>query len=371
MLNPKELRHDLHKHPELSLEEFRTTRVLKQNIEELLSEYNTKCRIQRPLKTGLLIDYRKSSSDKYTLLRADIDALPIREKTGAQFQSRNNNMHACGHDVHAAILYGTLEWVVKNQIDQNILFLFQPAEEESGGAKKIIESNLLASFQIEQAFALHVSNEYPVGTVAFRPNYLFSSSLEINIDFQGKSAHIAKADQGKNALLALAEFLHSCDQLVSNSPDKIVLGFGEAHSGTARNIIPDKALLKGTLRTSTMEKGNHYFDKIEKMLADLKNDCGVDYKLTKGSQYKEVYNSPELFAKAKYSLAKEFSFVNCETKMTAEDFGYFSDLYPSLMLWLGTNQGQKRGGLHTPYYLPGDEVIDKGIEVFQSLLHMD
>src|SRR6056297_1464724 len=112
MFSPIELRHDLHQHPELSLEEARTTRVIRKNIQNMFSAYSQNYSIHTPLDTGLLVDYNPVDLGEYTLLRADIDALPIKEKTAAKFKSVNDNMHACGHDVHAAILYGTLEYVL-------------------------------------------------------------------------------------------------------------------------------------------------------------------------------------------------------------------------------------------------------------------
>ena len=370
MLNPRELRHDLHQNPELSLEEFRTTEVIRKNIQNMFATYGKNYSILAPLETGLIIDYNPVDLGEYILLRADIDALPIKEKTAAKFKSKNDNMHACGHDVHTAILYGTLEYILKHDIQQNILFLFQPAEEESGGAKRIINSGILDRYKITRAHALHVNDEYDAGDVAFRPNVLFASSLEIDIEFTGKSTHVANTEQGKNALLALAQVLQSCDELSKNTSEKIILGFGVAHSGTARNIIPGKATLKGTLRTPSMNMAKDYFQSIENILQQVKESSGVDYHIQKGAQYKEVTNAPALYEKAKYALAHKFSFINCEMKMTAEDFGYFSDLYPSLMLWLGTRKHGEPTGLHSPYFLPDDDIIELGIEVYKVLLRL-
>ncbi|MCF7886210.1 MAG: amidohydrolase [Candidatus Marinimicrobia bacterium] len=368
MLSPRELRHDLHKHPELSLQEERTTRVIKENIELMLDKYGHSYKIQRPLKTGILLDYCPLDSKEYILLRADIDALPIQEKTGAKFQSINENMHACGHDIHTAILYATLRYVLKNQIQKNLIFLFQPAEEESGGAKKIIDSKILDEYDIKAAYALHINDEYSAGTIACRPNILFASSLELDVEFEGKASHIANADQGRNALTALSHFLHQTEKLIEKSSEKVLLGFGEAHSGTARNIIPETANLKGTLRTLSMDRANDYFKRIKDVLEQIKSKRGVDYTLQKGAQYKEVYNSPYLFNKAKYALIRDFSFIHCDMKMTAEDFGYFSALYPSLMIWLGSRTGDNVAGLHTPYFLPDDDIIETGLEINKRLL---
>ncbi|HMA62352.1 MAG TPA: amidohydrolase [bacterium] len=369
MLTPRELRHDLHQHPELSLHEHRTTRVIKNNVEELFKKFSCDFSLLQPLETGLIIDYNPVNSD-YILLRADIDALPIKEKSGAKFHSLNDNMHACGHDLHTAILYGVLQYVLKNQIQQNIIFLFQPAEEENGGAQKILDSGVLDKYNISEAFALHVTDEYKHGILASRPRVLFASSLELDIHFSGRSSHIAFPDQGRNALLALTNFLNQVDSIVGEKTNEAVLGFGQAKAGKARNIIARKAQLMGTLRTSTMEKADYYVKRLEDVLCTIQKSTGVDYELQKGAQYREVYNDPILFQKFRYSLPRNFSFIQCSMKMTAEDFGYFTEQYPAVMLWLGTRKGEHQAGLHNPKFCPSDDIIDTGIEVYKTLLNM-
>ena len=369
MLTPRELRHDLHQHPELSLQEHRTTRVLKKNIKSLCKHYNCECSFFQPLETGLIIDYNPVNSD-YILLRADIDALPIKEESGVKFHSLNDNMHACGHDLHTAILYGTLQYVLRNQFQKNIIFLFQPAEEENGGAQKILESGVLGNYNITRAFALHVTDEYKHGTLASRPRVLFASSLELDIHFSGRSSHIAFPEQGRNALLALTNFLNRVDSVLGDEPDEAVLGFGQATAGKARNIIARNAQLMGTLRTSTMERTDYYVKRLEDALSTIQKSTGVDYELQKGAQYREVYNDPLLFQKFRYSLPHNFSFIQCSMKMTAEDFGYFTEQYPAVMLWLGTRKGEHQAGLHNSKFCPSDDIIDTGIEVYKTLLNM-
>ena len=169
-LTPIELRHKLHQIPELMFKEFQTTSLLLDTINELPS-----INIHRPLETGLIVEYTVNDGD-YLLFRADIDALPIKEETGISFASTNQNMHACGHDVHSSILYGFLNYVVESKIDKNIIFIFQPAEEGGGGAEKIIASGILKQFNIKSAFALHVTDEYPAGTIASTSGVLFATA---------------------------------------------------------------------------------------------------------------------------------------------------------------------------------------------------
>jgi hypothetical protein len=149
--------------------EFETTKLLEENLSKLDG-----IKIHKPLETGLVAEY-KVNDGPYLLFRADIDALPIKEETGAEFASKNDCMHACGHDVHTSILYGFTEYVTKSKIDKNILFLFQPGEEAGGGAEKVIDSGILDKFNITNAFALHVTDEYDKPVVI--------EEMDVDLDF--------------------------------------------------------------------------------------------------------------------------------------------------------------------------------------------
>ncbi|MDN5346181.1 MAG: N-acetyldiaminopimelate deacetylase [Petrotoga sp.] len=191
ILSPYELRHKIHENPELSLEEYQTTELLERTIKEAATSYNVDINVYRPLKTGLIVEYNGGNQDKYLLFRADIDALNIKEKTNIDFKSQNEYMHACGHDVHIAILYGFFINVIKKKVKKNIIFLFQPAEESKGGAQRIIESKVLDKYNIKGAFALHVNDDFPLGTIASTRGTLFASALEFFVDFEGVSSHLA------------------------------------------------------------------------------------------------------------------------------------------------------------------------------------
>ena len=242
-LTPIELRHKLHQIPELMFNEFQTTSLLLDTLNEF-----PKIKIHRPLETGLIVEYTVNDGD-YILFRGDIDALPIIEETGISFSSTNQNMHACGHDVHSSILYGLINHVVESKIDKNIIFIFQPAEEGGGGAEKIIETQILNQFNISKAFALHVTDEYPVGTIASTSGVLFATALEINIRFIGKSAHIVFPQEGKNAFNALRIFFDEADKIPIDKDHPFLLGLGKIYSGTARNILPANAYVEGTIRS--------------------------------------------------------------------------------------------------------------------------
>jgi len=342
-------------------EEFRTTKLLMDNIGRLDG-----IEIFRPLKTGLVVDYRVNEGG-YLLFRADIDALPVKEETGSSFSSQNNCMHACGHDVHTSILYGLLKYVVENKINRNILFLFQPGEEGGGGAERIINSGIFSKYNIEKAFALHVTDEYEQGVIASSPGTLFASSFEVDIEFFGKSAHVAFPENGNNAFEALILFLAKVKELIKREEEKIIFGYGKIDSGTVRNIVPAYAKIEATFRTLSRKKSEIFYDKINSLLNEINKETGVKSKITTGSLYTEVEVDKSLYEKYRNLLSGKFKFIECGYKMTGEDFGFISKLYPSFMFWLGTRKGEQFG-LHNPKFLPDDSVINTGIEIYKAIL---
>jgi len=163
IISPIQLRHKLHQNPEIAFKEFKTTEIIISSVKGLSN--SEKLKIHSPFPTGVLFEY-KVNDTPFILYRADIDALQIKEENEIEFKSTNDYMHACGHDVHTSILYSFLSDVLETQPDQNILFLFQPAEEAGGGAMRFFETGIFNQFNIMNAFALHVSDEYPLGTIA-------------------------------------------------------------------------------------------------------------------------------------------------------------------------------------------------------------
>lgn len=365
MISPVEMRHKIHQYPELALQEFETTKILKKAICQAAEKNNCDIIIHHPLKTGLLVEY-KYHSGSYTMLRADIDALPMVEQTGWQYASKNKNMHACGHDVHTAILYGYLLDVMQSKPQQNFLFLFQPAEEAVGGAEMLLATRVLDDYNIEKVFALHVNDDIEKGTVSSNDATLFASSYELDVEFYGNSAHVAFPQNGRNALHALRTFMDQVEKIPQDYIHPIIYGIGRVEAGKVRNIVPDFAKLEGTIRSFKLIRTKEYIAKLELILQGIESATGVEYQLKHGINHNEVVNAPELYKLAVNRLSGEFNFLKCEIKMTGEDFGYFADKYPSLMMWLGTRTGDFYG-LHHPKFLPDDSIIQDGINVYKLL----
>jgi len=206
---------------------------------------------------------------------------------------------------------------------------------------KFYETGIFDQFDIKNAFALHVTDEYPLGTIASTSGVLFASALEVDIEFIGESAHVAFPGEGKNAFIALRKFLDACDKLLSEISEPILFGIGKINSGTK---------------------------KLKNELEQIKNKTGVDYKITKGAHYPEVIVNDELYKKYSKLLSNKFIFKDCGHKMTGEDFGFFSQKWESFMFWLGSSKGEKYG-LHNPKFLPSDESIETGKNVFMEIVN--
>ncbi len=364
-ISPVELRHLLHQNPELAYQEFQTTKLIIDAV-SALPKFDKRFTIHTPMQTGVLIEY-KVNDGNYLLFRTDIDALPINEETTFDFKSRNDCMHACGHDVHTSILFGLVEYTAQENVNQNILFLFQPAEESGGGAMKFFATGIFNQFKVDKAFALHVTDEFQKGTIASTSGVLFASALEIDLDFHGRSSHVAFPQNGRNAFNALRLFLDAVDKIPKGINDTTLLGFGKITSGNVRNIVPGSAKLEGTVRALTMKGTDGIALRLEKIAAGVQQISDVKINVTKGAHYPEVIVDDALFVNLSKIFSKKFTFLDCGYKMTGEDFGYISQQYPSFMFWLGTSTGEHYG-LHNPQFLPGDDVIEIGINAFKEIL---
>jgi N-acetyldiaminopimelate deacetylase len=367
ILSPKEFREKMHKIPELAFNEYKTTQFIMDNIRQIKEKYNSNIELFRVLETGVICVYTQNSEEEYTLFRADIDALPIKEETGVEFASENNNMHACGHDVHSAILYGTILEVMKKNIKKNLIFVFQPAEEHGGGAEKILKTGFLDKYNVKNAFALHVTDEYDFGTISSTKGTLFASAMEFDVFFKGVAAHCARPDKGKNALDAARIFLDQIEKMPKNPEIPLVIGVGKMQAGNVRNVVAPTAKIEGTLRSTDSKSCEKYRDDMINILNGIEKITGVKTTFEMGSFYKEVTVNSELYDRVENILKDDYKISDVGFKFTGEDFGFFTKKYPSFMFWLGTNEG-KQFGLHNPQFLPSSKIIEIGIDIYEKII---
>ena len=364
MLDLIKIRKELHKIPELAFEEFKTKEYLINVLETLkdikMHTFDFPC---------ILVEYSHGKGE-YKLFRSDMDALPIKEETGCNFASEHpGKMHACGHDMHMTILIGLIERVIRENLEQNLLFLFQPAEEGKGGAKRILETGVLDKYEISKAYALHVKGDIPVGTVSSKSGIFFANTEEVDVIFNGRSAHVALAEKGIDALYAGCEFYRMVNKKIKvNFPDhkNILCKFGRMEAGSVRNAVAANCIMEGTLRaleTDDLKK----IERIIKNCAQIVSEkIGVQWKVNIFNFYTSVINNKTLYQRLLSRLGN-IKFEPGKIMMGGEDFGFFAKKYKGLLILLGANQGEEQD-LHSSGFLPDEKAIEVGVQLFRSLI---
>lgn len=362
--DPKELRKELHRIPEPAFGEHKTKALLMQYLQTLpqlrLIEFAT--------SPGILVEY-KVNDTAFKLFRADMDALPIQEVTACDFISTHPGfMHACGHDVHMAILMGMIQEVCIQAPDQNLLFLFQPAEEGKGGAESILAEGIIQSYEVSEVYALHVNPRMPLGTVSSKAGIFFAIPQEFDIRFFGKAAHAAFPEAGKNALIAGAECLVKLQEQSAklSQEQRLIFHVGKMQAGMIRNIIADKCVLEGTHRTLNRQMCQRLNSLITETAKAIAKEYDLGYEVDFLCSYDPVVNDENLY-ESFANLCGDIG-IDCipsEIYMTGEDFGFFTSLYPGLLFWLGANDLDH--DLHSGSFLADAASIDDGIKLFMAL----
>ena len=357
-MNIRDDRRALHRIPELDKNLPETFAYLN----GVLSELN--CRIFSPV-AGSLCAYFDFGKENAIAFRADADALPITEKTGVDYASRHDGcMHACGHDGHMAVLLELARRLSgKEGLPHNVLLVFQSAEETTGGAKDLCESGVFAQYHVQAIFGLHLWPGLEAGVIASRKQELMARSSEVNVDIYGKSAHIAKANQGIDALMAAMEFYQKAMEMEKILPDSVfrLLKFGKFQSGTVRNALSAHTHMEGSLRA--FQDG--VFDGLASGLADIGRAVEAQYgctvKLHLSDGYPAVMNPPELYDRVRTVLPFRELESPC---MTAEDFSWYQKTLPGLFFFLGLGNVP---ALHTDTFDFDESILLKGADFFEKL----
>ncbi|MFS0672284.1 N-acetyldiaminopimelate deacetylase [Ornithinibacillus sp. 179-J 7C1 HS] len=361
-----EIRRDLHRIPELGFQEFKTQDYLLQFIKDIATN-----RVEiETWKTGILVKVQGLNPKKIIGYRTDIDGLPIQELTGYEFSSlHDGNMHACGHDIHMTIALSALKHVVDHPLQDDVLFIFQPAEEGPGGALPMMQSEAFIRWKPDCIFALHIAPEYPVGTIATKPGLLFANTSELFIDFIGKGGHAAYPHLTKDMAVAAGSFISQVQEIVSRTIDPLdsaVVTIGKMTSGHVQNAISETARLEGTIRTLNPDVMTIVKQKLENISRgfEISHDCkiNIDY----GSNYYQVSNDERFVKLFQDMLEKsEVHFVEAKKAMTGEDFGFMLKEIPGFMFWLGVDSPY---GLHNAKLSPKEESLEVGAKTVIQLL---
>jgi hippurate hydrolase len=363
-----EVRHYLHAHPELSYQEFETSKF----VQGKLSSWNIPFEIKATTGVVGLIK-GKNPGKRVIALRADMDALPIKEENDISYKSKNDGvMHACGHDVHTTCLLGAAKILneTKNDWEGTVKLIFQPGEEKNpGGASLMIKDGVLENPKPTSIFGLHVHPGLPVGKMSFRGGKVMASADELYITIKGKGGHAAAPHLCIDPILIASHLIISLQQLVSrnNNPhNPTVLSITAFNGGTTTNVIPNEVKLKGTFRAMDEEWRFKAHELIRNLSTHLVHSMGGEIDLLIDIGYPSVYNHEALNEIAK-EKAKDFIGATnveiTEKRMGAEDFGYYTQQIPGCFYRLGV-MNTARGiisGVHTPTFNIDESAIETGM----------
>ena len=351
-------RQALHRIPEVDRCLPKTMEYLKSSLEGM------KCRLFSPIDSSLcaFFDFGK---DEAIAFRADCDALPIFEKTGADYASTHPGaMHACGHDGHMAIALELARRLSeKKNLKRNVLLVFQPAEEASGGAKPICDTGVFAQYGVEAIFGLHLWPGLEKGKVFSKPGEMMSRSAELDVDIFGRSAHIGRSWEGIDATEAACVFLQKAYELERSVPADIrrLLKFGKLESGTVRNALSAHARMEGGLRAFSDEVFFGLRDRLEEIAKEVEGSFGCEVRVHTSNGYPAIHNPRELHDKV-YSIAP---FENLtEPSMTTEDFSWYQRFVPGMFFFLGLGDSP---ALHSDRFDFDESVLNIGADFFEMI----
>ena len=370
MLDLIQTRRDLHQIPEIGLEEFETQAYLLDVIKKLIAGKDF---VElRTWRTGILVYLHGSQPTKTIGWRTDIDGLPVNEQTGLPFASKHQGrMHACGHDFHMTIALGSLERALEKQPKNNLLFLFQPAEENEAGGMLMYKDQAFGDWLADQFYGLHVRPDLKVGQIATNTHTLFAGTCEIKINFKGKGGHAAFPHEAKDAVVAASYFITQVQSVVSRSVNPIegaVVTFGVLQAGTTNNVIAETAFLHGTIRSLTQEMSLLVQKRVTTIAEAVAAafDMEVEIELKQGG-YLPVENNPKLARELMdfFQEKEGVELIDIEPAMTGEDFGYLLSKVDGVMFWLGIDSPY---ALHHPQMSPKEEALAIGVEAVSSFL---
>ncbi len=359
-MDPITFRRHIHSHPELSFEEHATQRFISEALTEEGIDH-------RPIaSTGILAKIEgRGDLSRAVVLRADIDALPIEEKTGVEFASLNGGvMHACGHDMHAAMLFGALFRLRESRDFEGTIFgVFQPGEEcNPGGASLVLAEQPFEGYEVLAVVGQHVDATLEVGEVGFKAGKFMASGDELRFDVCGVGGHAAMRERLKDPVAAMAEFV---TELLSLNGVECVLSIGRVEADGATNVVPSRVKLEGTLRTFDEQVRLSTKAAIRSKAAACGAKHGLEVIVDINDGYPCVVCDESLTAQAARVAEPKCAVRWLARRATAEDFGYYCQQYPSLFYRVGV--GSAAGQSHTSTFCPSEGAITVGIELMSSL----
>ncbi|HHK5584314.1 TPA: amidohydrolase [Streptococcus mutans] len=356
----REIRHYLHQHPEISENEFETTAFIKKHLKDLGIEP-----LAYPLKTGVIAEI--GSGQPIIALRADIDALPIIEKTGLAYASKNGAMHACGHDFHQTSLLGAAQILKEREaeIKGTIRLIFQPAEENFQGAYQVIEAGGIEG--ISAIIGYHNNPHLKPGQIGLRSGAIMAGVEQFEVTVAGISAHAARPDLGVDTVLAITTMIHNLQQIVSRtvSPfDSAVLSVTHIDVGTTWNVLPAKGFFEGTIRTFDPKIRLAVINKFTKIVETTAEQFSAQVSIQWGNSPKVTYNDATLTPLI-FENSKTFAQV-IETLLSTggEDFAAYQEKIPGVFAFVGSNGADNAPDWHHDDFIVKDEALPTAVNYF-------
>lgn len=376
------IRRHLHAYPELSFKEFGTADFIAGELEKAGIPF------VRVAGTGILarIEGKAGGSGrKAVVLRADIDALPVAEANNSlDYRSAHDGvMHACGHDMHAAILFGALSILNsrREKFSGVVLGLFQPGEElNPGGASKVLAENVFDGYDIKAFIGEHVEPELPTGTFGFRAGKYMASNDELRFTVRGRGGHAALRKNIIDPVEASASLigkLYAVPTLNTDGSMPAILSIGRVEANGATNVVPDEVYMEGTMRAFDEQLRVRMKEAVGQAARETDAEFGVKTDVDISAGYPCVCNDERLTAVARSAAVKMFgngNVVNLSVRSTSEDFGFYTQRYPSVFYRIGVGGegdyfGNARAGrLHTPGFCPDEKSMGFGMALFVALV---
>ena len=366
------LRRELHAIPEVGFDLEETLSVVKRELDSLGVPYTDR------YGRSSLVGYLGPEGAKRTVaLRADMDALPVKEATGLPFSSRHEGrMHACGHDCHTAMLLGTAKMLKEVEADLpcRVLLLFQAAEEYApGGASLMVEDGVMEG--VSAVVGLHVSPNFPVGELHLNSHVMSASSHGFFLDIYGKSAHVAVPHRGVDAIALACRVYTDVQVMRARELDPLipaVIGIGEIHGGNANNVLCDHVRMHGTLRAHDGKTDDYMYRRIAEIARAVAEDAGGSAELSTTKLYPVLKNDPRMAAAlaraARRALPTLTVREDAPSSMGAEDFSFFSEQVPGVYFRLGCRDGEEIVPLHNDRFSPSEDCLPYGPAVLYRFI---
>ncbi|MEK9891133.1 MAG: M20 aminoacylase family protein [Pseudomonadales bacterium] len=366
-----EWRRELHQHPELAFEEHRTAAFVASKLESFGLQVTTGI-----AGTGVVGTLSRGGGNRAIGLRADLDALPILEANEFEHVSKTPGvMHACGHDGHTIMLLGAAEYLANHgDFSGTIHFIFQPAEENEGGARAMVEAGLFEQFPVESVYGMHNIPGIPVGAFAIKDGPIMAAFDIFEIEVIGKGGHAAIPQQTVDPIIVASQIVMALQTLVSrqiNPLEPSVLSVTQVHAGEAYNVIPDSAVIRGCTRCFSTKIQQQLEDGIAKISEQIAGSFGATVNVTYERRYPPTVNAVRETEDAIQAAAETVGMNNVNTSPTpsmgSEDFAYMLLAKPGSYIWIGNGRGEGSCMIHNPGYDFNDDILPIGASYWAHL----